>query len=339
MQEINNNLNKKVLVSGIKPTGEIHFGNYFGAMRQNIELANSNMYDSYIFIANYHSLTTMYKRKEQLVENTFELVASYLALGFDIEKSNLFLQSSVPEHTELSNIFQNLVSMPYMMRAHAFKDAEAKDKEINVGVFTYPILMAADILMYNADMVPVGADQKQHIEYARDIAGFFNRNYNVNYFKLPKDYILDNVSIVPGIDGEKMAKSKNNHIPVFCNEEELRKKIMSIVTDSAKPEDPKNPDTNNIYNIHKYFLSKDENILLRDRFSLASNEAPYGYAEAKKDLLETILKFREGKYEKYLNLIKDKEKIISILSIGAKKAKTKAEVTMNGIRKITGLDF
>jgi tryptophanyl-tRNA synthetase len=324
---------QKTLVSGVKPTGDIHFGNYFGAMRQNIELANSGEYEGFVFVANYHSLTTMYKRKEQLIDNTYELVASYIALGFDPSKSNIFLQSAVPEHTELSNIFQNLVTMPYMMRAHAFKDAEAKDKEINVGVFTYPILMAADILIYNADIVPVGSDQKQHIEYARDIAGFFNRNYNVEYFKLPKDYILEEVATIPGIDGNKMSKSKNNQIPIFASEEEIRKRVMSIVTDSAGPADAKDPDTNNIYNIHKHFLTKEEDWVLRGKYK----DGGYGYKQAKEDLLESILNFRKGKIEIYEDLINNKEKIRKILDQGAIRAREVAEKRMKEVREIAGL--
>lgn len=355
---------KKVLVSGVKPTGEIHFGNYFGAIKQNIDLANSGKYEAYIFVANYHALTTMHSGQE-LKKKTIELVASYIALGLDINKCSLFLQSDVASHTELSAIFNNLVTMPYMMRAHAFKDSEAKDKDINVGVFTYPILMAADILMYNADIVPVGQDQKQHIEYARDIAGYFNRAYaediyilkhriaikdikrevddtfkvNKEYFKLPKDYILPEVAIISGIDGEKMSKSKNNHIPIFVSDEEITKRVMSIVTDSARPEDKKDPDTNNIYNIHKYFLTKEEDIKLREKFINSSETTPYGYAQAKKELLETIMKFREGKYEKYLELLNDTEKLKEILKIGAENANKKAADTIKDIRIITGLDL
>jgi tryptophanyl-tRNA synthetase len=332
---------KKVLVSGIKPTGEIHFGNYFGAMKQNIDMANSGDFEAYIFVANYHALTTSNNNvmAEELREDVYKMVASYIALGFDITKANLFLQSSVPAHTELSTVFNNLVSMPYMMRAHAFKDHEAKSKDVNVGLFTYPILMAADILIYDADIVPVGADQKQHIEYARDIAGYFNRAYQKEYFKLPEDFILDSVAIVPGIDGNKMSKSKNNHIPVFCDEEEIKKRVMSIVTDSLKSADKKDPETNNVYNIHKHFLNKEEDEMLRNKFLNASLEAPYGHAESKKDLIETILKFREGKYEKYLELMNDKEKLKEILEMGAKNARLVADKTIKEVRNIVGLEL
>jgi len=332
---------KKVLVSGIKPTGEIHFGNYFGAMKQNIDMANSADFEAYIFVANYHALTTSNNNlmAEELREDVYRMVASYIALGFDPAKANLFLQSSVPAHTELSTVFNNLVSMPYMMRAHAFKDHEAKSKDVNVGLFTYPILMAADILIYDADIVPVGADQKQHIEYARDIAGYFNRAYQKEYFKPPEDFILESVAIVPGIDGNKMSKSKNNHIPVFCDEEEIKKRVMSIVTDSLKSADKKDPDTNNVYNIHKHFLNKEEDEILRNKFLNASPETPYGHAESKKDLIETILKFRKGKYEKYLELMNDKEKLKEILEMGAKNARLVADKTIKEVRNIVGLEL
>ena len=191
---------QKVLLSGIQATGTLHFGNYFGAVKQNIDLANSGEYESYIFIADYHALTTV-KDKVALHTSALEIASVYIACGLDLTKATLFRQSSVPEHTELAMIFNNVVTMPYLMRAHAFKDHEAKDKEVNIGLFDYPVLMAADILMYQADIVPVGQDQKQHVEYARDIAGFYNRAWKVEQFKLPKEHIVEGVGTVPGTDG------------------------------------------------------------------------------------------------------------------------------------------
>ena len=173
---------KRVLVSGIQATGKLHFGNYFGAMKQNIDLANSEEFVSYIFIADYHALTTV-KDKEALNQSALEIAAAYIACGLDLDKAVLFRQSSVPEHTELAWVFNNVVTVPYLERAHAYKDHMAKNKEVNVGLFDYPVLMAADILMYNADVVPVGQDQKQHIEYARDIAGFYNRAWGIEQFQ------------------------------------------------------------------------------------------------------------------------------------------------------------
>ena len=325
---------KKVLVSGIKPTGRFHFGNYFGAMRQNIELSNNSEYESYVFLADYHALTSMHSKEkaDELKKYTLESVASYIACGLD--PKNIFKQSSVPETTELASIFNNLVTMPYMMRAHAFKDHEAKNKEVNVGLFSYPILMAADILIYDADIVPVGSDQKQHIEYARDIAGYFNRAYENEYFKMPTELIIKDVETVPGVDGRKMSKSYGNHIELFCSEEDLRTKIMSITTDSSRPEDKKDPDTNNIYNIHKNFLTQEEILTLREKFSAGG----YSYKEAKDDLYKTILKWREGKIEIYNKIISDPEMIQKLLQDGGDRARKIASVRIREIRKQVGLD-
>ena len=323
---------KKVLVSGIQATGKLHFGNYFGAMKQNIELANSGEYDAHIFIADYHALTTV-KDKVALNQSALEIACAYVACGLDLTKAILFRQSRIPEHTELATIFTNVVTMPYLMRAHAFKDHEAKDKEVNVGLFNYPILMAADILMYQADVVPVGADQKQHIEYARDIAGFYNRAWGVEQFKLPNELILDTVAIVPGTDGAKMSKSKGNVIPLFGSNEEVKKAVMGIVTDSASPEDTKDPDTNNIYNIHKLFLSEEEVKNLRGKFE----QGGYGYKQAKDELLETIMRWREGRYETFNDMMSNPEKIKNILEEGGARAQLKAQVTMKEVREQIGL--
>jgi tryptophanyl-tRNA synthetase len=328
---------RKVLVSGIKPTGRPHIGNYFGAMKQNIAFANSGDYRSFIFIADYHALTTV-KNNEELKKQTVEMVAAYIACGLNLEKAILFKQSDVPEHTELCWIFNNIVTVPYLMRAHAYKDHEAKGMEVNAGLFDYPVLMAADILMYGADIVPVGSDQKQHIEYARDIAGFYNRTFikdNREYFKLPKELIVEDVATIPGIDGKKMSKSYGNHIELFCPEEELKKTVMSIVTDSKAPEEKKNPDENNIYNIHKHFLTKSEDVLLRAKFE----NGGYSYKQAKEDLLETIFKWRKGKIDIYMNLVKNPKKVYRMLERGGKIARKEAEIRMKEVRKQVGLDL
>lgn len=323
---------RRILVSGIQATGKLHFGNYFGAMKQNIDLANSGEFTPYIFIADYHALTTV-KDKAALSQSAREIAAAYIACGLDTSKAILFCQSSVPEHTELAWVFNNVVTMPYLMRAHAYKDHEAKDKEVNVGLFDYPVLMAADILMYQADVVPVGQDQKQHIEYARDIAGFYNRAWGVEQFKLPKDLIMETVAVVPGVDGQKMSKSKGNVISLFGSDEEVRKAVMSVVTDSKAPDEKKDPDTNNIYNIHKLFLSQSEDAALRAKFE----KGGYGYKEAKEDLLGTIMKWREGKKEKFDDLMQHPEKLAKILEEGGKKARERAQVTMKEVREQLGL--
>ncbi len=326
--------NKKVLVSGIKPTGRLHFGNYFGAMKQNIDLSNSGEYESYVFIADYHALTTV-RNGDELRRQTIEAVASYVACGLDLDKVILFKQSDVQEVTELTWIFNNLVTVPFMMRAHSFKDKEAKNEDVNVGLFDYPVLMASDILIYGADIVPVGADQKQHVEYTRDIAGYYNRAYSVEEFKLPKDLILEAVGTIPGIDGQKMSKSYNNHIELFCSDEDLKKRVMSIVTDSASPEDKKNPDENNIYKIHKLFLNKEEDEVLRGKFL----NGGYSYKEAKEDLLDTINKWRSNKKPLYDEIVDNQEKIFSILNKNGEVAKEKAKQKMLKIRKTVGLSI
>jgi tryptophanyl-tRNA synthetase len=326
--------NKRILVSGIQATGKLHFGNYFGAMKQNIDLGNSSEFEAYIFIADYHALTTV-KDKSALHTSALEIAAAYIACGLDTSKVKLFRQSAVPEHTELAMIFNNIVTMPYLMRAHAFKDHEAKNQEVNVGLFDYPVLMAADILMYGTDVVPVGQDQKQHIEYARDIAGFYNRAWGVEQFKMPKDLIMESVATVPGIDGAKMSKSKGNVISLFGTDDEVRKAVMSVVSDSKTPDEKKDPDTNNIYNIHKLFLTKEEDAELRMKFERGG----YGYKDAKEALLSSIMKWREGKKEKFDELMAHPEKIQLILENGGKKARSRAQETMKDVRKQIGLEL
>jgi len=239
---------KKILLSGVKPTGRLHLANYFGAMKQFVDLANE--YESYIFIADYHALNFI-QNKEEMRRNIIDVLLDYLAIGLDPEKVTLFKQSDILEHTELAWIFDTITAMPYLERAHAFKDARAKDKEINVCTFNYPMLMAADILLYNPDVVPVGADQKQHVEYARDTAQKFNRIFGET-FKLPKEIIMENVANIPGTDGRKMSKSYNNTIPLFASHEEIKKCVMSIVTDSSGGI-PKN-----VYAIHKLLRPESE---------------------------------------------------------------------------------
>src|SRR3989338_5334667 len=238
---------KKILLSGVKPTGRPHIGNYFGAMKQFVDLQHD--YDCYFFIADLHALTLVLNR-EEMSQAIYDVALDYLAIGLDPAKVTIFKQSDVPAHSELAWIFECITTMPYLMRAHAFKDAEAKDKEINVGTFNYPMLMAADILLYDTDVVPVGQDQNQHVEIARDTAEKFNRIFGET-FKLPEPLILAQVAIVPGMDGRKMSKSYGNTIPLFATDEEIEKAVMTIVTDSSgeRPE--------NVYAIHSLLLDKD----------------------------------------------------------------------------------
>lgn len=219
----------KILVSGVKPTGRPHIGNYFGAMKQFVDL--QDQYESRIFVANLHTLTGLHDAKE-LKQNSIDMVFDYLAIGIDPSKTTLYFQSDVPHVTELAWIFACLTTMPELMRAHAFKDAEAKNKDINVGTFNYPLLMAADILAAGGEVVPVGRDQVQHIEIAREVARDFNSTFG-DAFKEPEELIIENVQTVPGTDGQKMSKSYGNTIPLFATDEEIEKAVMSIVTDSS----------------------------------------------------------------------------------------------------------
>ncbi|MEN9852346.1 MAG: hypothetical protein RI996_289 [Candidatus Parcubacteria bacterium] len=353
-------MKKKVLVSGVQSSGRLHIGNYFGAIKQNIELGNSGEYNAYIFIADYHSMTSLMDSSARLA-NTFDAACVYLACGLDSEKVIFFKQSDVPEHTELSWILNTVTPMPMLMLAHSFKSKTARYdiktgefevvntdnefnemydylniseiKKINSGLFTYPVLMAADILMYNADVVPVGKDQEQHLEIAREIAGKYNRAYKVEQFTMPKSFTPKEVATVPGIDGRKMSKSYDNHIPLFATPEEIKKRVMSIVTDSARPEESKNPDENNIYQIHKLFLTPEEDKVLRARFT----DGGYGYKEAKESLLAAILDFTAPMREKYEYYRAHPSEVEAILAKGAEQARAKAQETMTKVRAQTGL--
>jgi tryptophanyl-tRNA synthetase len=322
---------KKILVSGIQASGRLHIGNYFGAMKQNIELSNSGEYESYIFIADYHSMTTL-TNKDERMKSSFDIACTYLALGLDPSKVVLFKQSDVPAHTELAWMLNTVTPMPMLMLAHAFKDKEAKNADINAGLFPYPVLMAADILMYNAHVVPVGKDQEQHVEITREIAGKFNRAYG-EVFTMPQAYVVKGVETIPGVDGTKMSKSKGNVIPLFGTDEEIKKAVMGIVTDSARPEDKKNPDENTIYNIHKLFIDGDELIALRARYQ----EGGLGYKEAKELLLASILSFILPKREKYNYYQSNPNEVEKIVREGGAKAKEKAEETMKNVRSVAGL--
>lgn len=320
---------KKVLLSGVKPTGRPHIGNYFGAMRQFVELQNSH--ESFVFIADLHALTTV-QNAEELRQNILDVALDYLAIGLDPKKVTLFKQSDVPAHTELGWIFNCITTMPYLERAHAYKDAVAKGREVNVGTFDYPMLMAADILLYDADVVPVGADQKQHVEYARDTAEKFNRIFGPkggsagasDTFKLPESLIIENVKIVPGVDGQKMSKSYNNIIPLFASDEEIKKAVMSIVTDSSG-DVPKN-----VYAIHE---------LIRDKKSLDAlyEEKKGKYKDLKEALIADLISFIAPLREKREALAKDTKKVLENIESGGEKARERAEAKMEMVREKIGV--
>jgi len=314
---------KAVLVSGIKPTGDLHIGNYFGAMRQFIELIQTGKYRPFIFVADYHALNTM-QDAEEMRRRTRELVTAYLAIGLDPEEVVFFKQSDVPAHTELCWIFDSITTMPYLMRAHAFKDSEAKNKEINVGTFNYPMLMAADILLYDAAIVPVGADQKQHIEYTRDTAEKFNRTFKTDIFTLPEPYILPDTAVVPGTDGQKMSKSYGNVIPLFGSREELAKRVMSIVTDSSggRPE--------NVYAIHKLVRSESE-------LGKIYSEHEGNYKMLKELLIEDLDRYLAPIRAKYEQLKEQPGIIDEVLARGAQEARRVTEAKMEQVRTAIGV--
>ncbi len=315
-------MQKKILLSGIKPTGRPHIGNYFGAIKQWVEMVEDH--ESYIFIADYHALNFI-QNKDEMKSNIVDLMIDYMAAGLDPEKVVLFKQSDISEHTELSWIFDTITTMPYLMRAHAYKDAEAKDKEICVGTFNYPMLMAADILLYSPDVVPVGQDQKQHVEIARDTAQKFNHIFGET-FKLPEPKIISEVAIVPGLDGRKMSKSYDNTIPLFSEYEDIKKLVMSIVTDSGGgiPE--------NVFAIHKLIRDEKE---LKEIYEAKSGK----YKELKEMLIEDMENFIKPFREKRKIIASDIPKVLEILKSGGEKAKKVASAKMEDIKKKIGVNL
>ncbi|MGL5051229.1 MAG: tryptophan--tRNA ligase [Fusobacteriaceae bacterium] len=315
-------------LSGIQPSGILHIGNYFGAIKQFIN--SQDMHEGLYFVADYHSLTSG-TEPESLKKNSYNVVLDYLALGLDPKKSTIFLQSDVIEHTELYWIFSNLTPVALMERGHSYKDKTDKGISANMGLLSYPILMAADILLYDTDVVPVGKDQKQHLEMTRDIAVKFNEKYG-EMFKLPTPLIIENLAVIPGIDGQKMSKSYNNTINMFASKKELKKQIMSIVTDSTPLEEPKNPE-NNVTQLYSLFVSKEKVQDMKDKF-VAGN---YGYGHAKNELLEAILEYFKEAREKREELVANPEYVNSILQEGAEKARKIAKEKMIKIKKAVGL--
>ena len=319
---------QKILLSGVKPTGTVHLGNYFGAMRQFVD--RQDEFRQFIFIANYHALTSV-SDGALLQKLTLDLAMDYLAIGVDPKKTTIFLQSDVPEVTELAWIFNTITTVPYLSRAHAFKDAEAKNQEVNVGLFDYPILMAADILMYNADVVPVGLDQKQHIEIARDTAQKFNRTFGET-FKIPEPLILEEVKTVPGTDGRKMSKSYGNVIGLFASDEEIKKAVMSIPTDSKGVEEPKDTNECKVFAIHELFPGDDLDAL-RARYI----EGGIGYKESKDLLVEKIITFVSPMRTRREEISRDPEVVLKMLKEGGEVARAHAQKTMQNVREKVGL--
>ena len=324
---------KTVVTSGIQPSGILHLGNYFGAIRQHIQL--HTQHEAYYFIVNYHALTTLHD-KQAMEGYTIDVALDYLALGFDPNQACLFVQSDVPQVTELAWIFLCLTPVSQLDKGVAFKDKVAQGLTANAGLFTYPILQAADILVYGGNLVPVGADQKQNLEISRNLAQKFNNTFcdeDNPLFPVPEPLILDDVAVVPGLDGRKMSKSYDNTIGIFDQGKALKKKVMRIVTDSTPLEDPKDPDKDNVFALIKLFADDEK----REAVAAAYRAGGYGYGHAKKELLGLINeKFGEARERRHA-LVQDLDYVRDVLRDGGQKARAKAESFMERVRDLTGL--
>ncbi len=321
----------KRVLSGIQPSGTLHIGNYFAMMKPMIEMQDEN--ELFCFIVNYHAMTSLHDGG-QLKNNTLEAAMDFLALGLDPEKCFFWVQSDVPEVTELTWILSCHTSMGLLERSHSYKDKLARGMVPNAGLFTYPILMAADILLYNADIVPVGKDQKQHLEITRDIAERFNNTFG-DIFVLPEPEISEDLAVIPGIDGQKMSKSYGNAIEIFGDEKQLKKTVMKIVTDSTPVEDPKDPDTCNVMALYKLFGSAEQTADLAERYRRGGT----GYGQAKKELLELITEYFRPFREKRKILENDREEVRKILKKGAEKTRVVALETLSKVRDAVGVDY
>ena len=324
---------EKIVLTGIKPTGTPHVGNYVGALKPLIE--QSQTQKTFMFIADLHALNLIHDAT-QIKLHTYEITAMLVALGLNLDNAILFRQSDIDEIYQLNTLLTNVTPKGLMNRAHSYKAAMDKniangddvDAGINMGLYTYPILMSADILLYNSDIVPVGADQKQHVEFARDIAGYFNHIYGET-FKLPTPVIGRDTGLIPGLDGRKMSKSYDNTIPLMAPEKELKKKIMRIITDSKTPEEAKEPDESTIYQLYKHFASETEVAEFAEMFRAGG----MGYGTAKTILFEKINSVLSDARMEYERLMANTDEIEQILKCGAERAKPVAMETMSRVRK------
>jgi tryptophanyl-tRNA synthetase len=322
------------ILSGIQPSGVLHIGNYFGMMRPAIELQKEG--ETFYFIADYHALTSL-RDPKALRENSNRVALDFLACGLDPERAALFRQSDVPQVTELAWILSTVAPMGLLERAHSYKDKLARGLASTVGLFSYPVLMAADILIYDSDAVPVGKDQKQHIEITRDLAVKINETYGSEpdrpIFKLPEPRINPDTQVVPGLDGQKMSKSYGNNIDIFGDEKETRKRVMSIVTDSTPVEAPKDPERSTILQLYSLFASKDEVANMGDRFKKGGT----GYGDFKKELFEKLWEYFAPMRKRREEILRDKGYIDNVLATGAKRANEIADQVMTRVRAAVGL--
>lgn len=319
------------ILSGIQPSGILHIGNYFAMMKPMIELQQDN--DLFCFIVNYHALTSI-NNPQELADNTINAAMDFIALGLDPDKAHFWVQSDIPEVTELAWILSCHTSLGLLERSHSYKDKIAKGIVPNTGLFTYPVLMAADILLFNAERIPVGKDQKQHIEITRDIAERFNQVFG-EIFVLPEPMISDDIAVIPGIDGQKMSKSYNNTINIFEDEASLKKKVMRIVTDSTSVEAPKNPQTCNLFALYKLFAEQEKIETLKERYL----KGGIGYGEVKKELFGLIWEYFAPFREKRKQLQNNKGDIEAILKKGAEKTRPIAQETIQRVKKAVGLNY
>ena len=318
------------ILTGIQSTGRPHLGNLLGAIIPAIQLSNDSKHDSMFFIADLHSLTTI-RDAEVMRQNTYAVAAAWLAFGFDTDKGIFYRQSDVPEVTELTWNLSCLTPFPMLANAHSFKDKSNRLADVNAGLFIYPVLMAADIILYDANYVPVGKDQVQHLEITRDIASAFNRIYGET-FVIPEVKVEESVKTIPGTNGEKMSKSYGNIIDIFTPEKELRKTIMSIVTDSKALEDPKDPETDTTFSLYKLLASPEETETMRQNY-LGGN---YGYGHAKQALYEIIIKKYAAEREKFNYYMANLDEIDRKLAQGAEKARAIGKPVLDRVREKLG---
>lgn len=319
------------ILTGIQSTGVPHLGNILGAILPAIKMSNEPGNESFLFIADLHSLTQI-KDGDLLRENTYSVAATWLAFDFDVEKNTFYRQSDVPEVTELTWYLNCFTPYPMLANAHSFKDKSSRLSDVNAGLFTYPVLMAADIILYDAHFVPVGKDQVQHLEMTRDIASAVNNKYGEEIFVIPEVKVDESVMIIPGTDGQKMSKSYNNTINIFLPEKELKKNIMSIITDATPLEEPKNPDTCNVFKIYSLLANEDQKKNMRENYLRGG----YGYGHAKNELLSLILEKFATPREKYNAFMNDHSLLDKKLAIGAEKAKAVAKNTLKRVRAKLG---
>ena len=334
-------MSQKRVLTGVKPTGTVHLGNYVGAIKPAIKLINDAK-DCYLFVADYHALNAVRDAKE-LRESNYRVAATYLALGIDLDITGFYRQSDIPQIFELATVLAAVTPKGLMNRSHAYKAMIDKNTEagktgaelddgVNMGLFTYPILMAADILIANADIIPVGKDQVQHIEMTRDMAGSFNHLFGQT-LKLPEFKVQESAGAIPGLDGQKMSKSYNNIIPLFETNKRRQKLIMKIVTDSKLPEEPKDADSSTIYQLYTQFATETEVAEMRKNFE----QGGMGYGDAKKLLAEAVNRELEEPTARYNEWLENRDKIDALLKEGAEKARATAAETIKNVRAAIGL--